>query len=299
MKLSKILLLILAMMAMGLNAIVTKIGVKEFSPLLFNFLRFALLLPALFFIPKPKISWLNLCLISLSLGVAMITLFNISLALGASAGLAILILQTGSLFTILFDFLFCKNKPSKWDLVGIIFGLIGVYVISSSKGIEGGNLCVCLLLAAATMYGFGFALAKKIKAPSFSLTIWMSSIAIPVLGIATSCIEGVDSISSSIAQASGKAWLAAFFAGWINMAAAGSILFYVNKTQGVANTAPYTMLTPLFGCIFAGLLLHEKFQTSVYIGGFWILSGLIASRFGLVLSKKFKSIRQAWISKKN
>jgi O-acetylserine/cysteine efflux transporter len=288
MSLNKIGLLILAMMAMGLNAIVTKVGIKEFPPLFFNFLRFVLLLPALFFIPRPQISWGALSLISLSLGVAMISLFNLALVLGATAGLAILILQTGSLFTILFDFLFCKTKPSKWDLIGIAFGLIGVYVISSSKGIGGGYPAICLLLTAALMYGLGFALAKKVKAPSFSLTVWMSCIAVPVLGIAAPCIEGVDLIVGSIVSASRDAWLAAFFAGWINMVAAGSILFYLNKKEGIAKTAPYTMLTPLFGCIFAALLLHEKFPISLYVGGFWILSGLAVSRLGLVVTRRLR-----------
>jgi drug/metabolite transporter (DMT)-like permease len=60
------------------------------------------------------------------------------------------------------------------------------------------------------------------------------------------------------------------FAGWINMVVVGSILFYLNKTEGIAKTASYTMLTPLFGCIFAALLLHEKFPVSLYIGSFWI-----------------------------
>ena len=189
---NKVLLAVIAMMVFGLNAVLSKIGIAEFSPFLFNFLRFAFVLPGVFFIARPKISWTMLTAIALVLSVIHLTFGTVGLYLGASAGTFVFIQQTGSIFAILFAYLLFKQKPTAFDIAGIALGLIGIYWICSSKGTQGSALAIAALVGSAVTWGLGFTLVKKAQAPSVPTTVWTSVIALPCLGVATGTFDGLD-----------------------------------------------------------------------------------------------------------
>ena len=77
----------------GLNVVVSKLGVEHFPPLLFAALRFLCVMPLVFFFPKPKLSLGALSVIALGWGVFYIGGINMSLAMGLSAGTAVLLIQ--------------------------------------------------------------------------------------------------------------------------------------------------------------------------------------------------------------
>lgn len=280
MPLHKILLAVFAMMVFGLNAVLGKMGLMEIPPLLFNFIRFIFILPCLFFISRPNISWTMLGLIAGSLSILHLCLTNIGLAMGASAGMYVLLLQTGSLFALLFTFILMGTKPSLFDILGIALGLFGIYWICSDRGAHGDLWAILLLVASAAMWGLGFAFVKKARAPSLQTTVWTSVFAIPFLGVASSTFEGMDTIVSSLQQASLFSWSTVLFSSWASMLGAGSILMYLMRTESVAKVVPFNMLTPVFGCLFSYLIMGEQISAAMVIGGAFILCGLIVSQFG-------------------
>lgn len=280
MSLSKIFLAVLAMLVFGLNAVLAKIGLMEIPPLLFNFIRFVFVLPCLLFIARPNISWAMLAMITGSLSILHLCLTNVALAMGASAGMYVLLLQTGSLFALLFTFLLIGTKPTVYDLVGIICGLFGIYWICTDKGAHGDLLAIFMLIGSAAMWGLGFTLVKKAHAPSLPTTVWTSVFAIPFLGVASGSMEGIDSILLTFQQASLFSWFTVLFSSWVSMLGAGGILMYLMRTESVAKVVPFNMLTPLFGCFFSQIILGEQITLAMVIGGVFILCGLMVSQFG-------------------
>ena len=65
------LLLALAIVAVwGTNFVVIKLSLNSFPPFLFAALRYTFaFLPLAFFVPRPKVSWINLCVYGLAVGV--------------------------------------------------------------------------------------------------------------------------------------------------------------------------------------------------------------------------------------
>jgi O-acetylserine/cysteine efflux transporter len=284
----KILYAIIAMMIFGLNAVFTKFGLSEFPPLLYNFLRFAFVLPAIFFIPRPAISWSMLLAIGLSLSIGHLSFACIGMTLGASAGTFVLIQQTGSIFAICFAYLLVNQKPSRYDLLGIALGLIGIYWFCASKDTEGGLLAIAALIGSSVTWGLGFTLVKKAHAPSLPTSLWTSIFAIPCMALASGLIEGPEAIISAFSNATLKGWSTLLFAGWVSLLGAGSLFMYLMRTEPVSKVVPFNMLVPLFGCLFAYLILGEQLTAPMLTGGAWILGGLMVSQFGAKLVHRYR-----------
>lgn len=290
MPLHKCILAVFAMMLLGLSAVVSKIGLQEFSPMLFLLLRFCSVLPALYFIPRPKISWWMLAAITISISIAHLGLANVGLAMGASAGTYVLILQTGSLFAIFFAFLFYGHKPSKFDLIGIFIGLMGVCWICSEKGSEGSIIALAALLGSAITWGLGFTLVKKSHESSLSLSVWSSILLIPIMIVICGIFEGPEAAMTSIYHASITGWSTVFFTGWVGMLGAGGILMYLMQTEQVSKVVPYNTLLPVFGCLASYLILGETLSPAMLLGGLWIVLSLLVMCFGQLGMNQLKKI---------
>lgn len=274
----KVLIALLVMTIFGLNAVMSKLGLAEFPPLLFTLLRFAILLPGVFFIARPAMSWSMLAAISASLSFGFLLFANMGLWLGASAGTYSFIAQTGTIFAIGATYLILGNKPSVFDIGGILLGLIGIYWICSSDGIEGSIAALSCLVGSAAMWGLGFTLVKKAHAPSIPTIVWTSIFVIPPLAIASITFEGTDVIWQSITDASLTGWMTILFSGWVSMLGAGSMMMYLIKTESVAKVVPYNMLVPVTGCFFSWFIMNEQLSPNLLFGGSWILLGLILAQ---------------------
>ena len=106
------LLLALAIVAVwGTNFVVIKLSLDAFPPFLFAALRFTFaFLPLAFFIPRPKVSWGNLCAYGLAIGVGQFGILFFALDGRISPGLASLVVQTQVFFTIGLAMFFAKER---------------------------------------------------------------------------------------------------------------------------------------------------------------------------------------------
>ncbi|MBU2136678.1 MAG: EamA family transporter, partial [Alphaproteobacteria bacterium] len=96
------LLLALAVVAVwGTNFVVIKQALTELPPLAFAALRFTFaLLPAVFFLPRPKVPWRHLAAYGVLIGAGQFGLLYIAMNGEISPGLASLVVQVQVFFTI-------------------------------------------------------------------------------------------------------------------------------------------------------------------------------------------------------
>src|ERR1700730_2862150 len=86
----------------GVNFVVIDIGLAHFPPLLFSALRFLVAaLPAVLFVPRPKVALKWVISVGLVLGVAKFGLLFIGIHQGMPAGFSSLVLQIQAVFTAL------------------------------------------------------------------------------------------------------------------------------------------------------------------------------------------------------
>src|SRR6185503_9023028 len=85
----------------GTNFVVIRLGLNALPPLFYAMLRFVfVIVPAILFLPRPKIAWTNLATYGLCIGLLQFGLLFTAMKGHISPGLASLVIQTQVFFTI-------------------------------------------------------------------------------------------------------------------------------------------------------------------------------------------------------
>ena len=128
------LLLALAIVAVwGTNFVVIKLCLASFPPFLFAALRYTFaFLPIVFFVPRPKVSWGNLCVYGVAVGVGQFGVLYYAINGHISPGLASLVIQTQVFFTIGFAMFFAKERLRLYQIVAVNLGDILEKVLASN-----------------------------------------------------------------------------------------------------------------------------------------------------------------------
>ncbi|MGB2701889.1 MAG: EamA family transporter, partial [Candidatus Phosphoribacter baldrii] len=136
----------------GLNFVVIDWGLPGVPPLVFVTMRFILVvLPAIFFVPRPAGRWQDIALVGLLLSVGQFGLLYSSLAAGMPPGLASLVLQIQAAFTVVFAAVVLREIPGRRQLAGVGLGLLGLAIVALGRGgsVPLGALALCVGAAAS------------------------------------------------------------------------------------------------------------------------------------------------------
>jgi drug/metabolite transporter (DMT)-like permease len=184
---------------------------------------------------------------------------------------AILLSRVNSLLIAFFGVLFLKEKITVNHVVGALLMITGVYYITTeglsvSVNFSGGDI---FILAAATCWATGNIVMKKYLCripPEIISTTRFSVAGIVLIFFTSSEIAAVEWSMEVIKPLLGIVFLVVI---------GGSILWYTAFEHTTATTIGCISLTmPLFGVIYAKLILHEFLYTFQIMGGTLILLGL-------------------------
>ena len=155
-------LALLVVAVWGTNFVVIMFALADLPPLLFAALRFSLaFIPAAFFLRRPRISWRNLALYGVLIGVGQFGVLYVAMHGHISPGLASLVVQTQVFFTIAMAMKISGEtvKPFQWFALLLAASGIGVIVIHT----DGTTTIVGLLLVlfAAMSWAAGNITAKR------------------------------------------------------------------------------------------------------------------------------------------
>jgi len=110
----------------GVNFSVIKVGLHTLPPILFSGLRFLIVaIPAVLFVPRPRVPLWQLLTVGLSLGVIKFSLLFVAMDADASAGIASLLLQAQVIFTILLSAVLLREVVTRAQGLGLFIALSG------------------------------------------------------------------------------------------------------------------------------------------------------------------------------
>jgi O-acetylserine/cysteine efflux transporter len=150
-------LLALAVVAVwGTNFVVIKLALGQMPPLLFATLRFlVVVLPMVFFLPRPAVPWRNLAAYGLLIGVGQFGLLFVAMNGHISPGLASLVIQTQVFFTIGLAMLMAGESLQRVQWLALMLGAAGLAVIVSHTDGSTTLLGLGLILLAALSWAGG------------------------------------------------------------------------------------------------------------------------------------------------
>ena len=192
----------------------------------------------------------------------------------APAGIGAITNAMTVMFTVLVGFLFFGERISARRLIGLTAGFVGVAVLASGKT-AGASVWPAALAgtAASVCYGFGINLVRRHltgypPAAVAAATLLSGSVLLAPLAIYTWPAAAIPVAS----------WVSALLLGVLCTGAAFVFYYRLIARIGAARTATVTYLIPLFGVVWAWLLLGEPLTVSMALAGALILSGVALSQ---------------------
>ncbi|WP_435738320.1 EamA family transporter [Cellulosimicrobium sp. PMB13] len=156
------LLAVLVAVIWGANFVVIDLGLGDLPPTLFVAMRFvAVLVPAIFLVPRPSARWRDVLLVGLFMSLGQFGLLYTALALGMPPGLASLVLQAQVGLTVLFAALALREVPTRWQLVGVVVGAAGLVVVGLGRSASTPALAFVVTLAAAASWAIGNVVQRR------------------------------------------------------------------------------------------------------------------------------------------
>ena len=277
------LLLALAIVAVwGTNFVVIKISLESFPPFLFAALRFVFaFLPAVFFLPRPKVSWVNLCVYGLAVGVGQFGILYFAIDGNISPGLASLVVQTQVFFTIGFAMLFAKEQLKLYQAVAVVIAMTGLGIIAVHTDATTTFLGLALVVFAGFSWGVANTASRRAGAINMlSYVVWASAFAIPPLLLISWIFEGGwGSMYVSLTSAPTGAWLGVLWQSWGNTLFGYGAWAWLLSKHPAAAVAPAPLLVPIFGMGSAAFFLSEPLPLWKILAAGIVILGLMVNLF--------------------
>jgi O-acetylserine/cysteine efflux transporter len=269
-------LAVLVALIWGSNFVVIDGGLRSVPPLLFAALRFALVaVPAVFFIPRPKVRWYWIVIVGLFMGVGQFGLLFVGMSLGAPAGLSSLVLQSQAVFTVVFAAVVLREIPRRRQLIGLAAAVAGLGLIIAVQPHASSLFPLLLVVAAGACWGasnIGIRLAKPDD--GLRLLVWSSLVSPIPLAVLSLAIEGPSADLDAFRDANLTSVGSLLFTVVLSTLVAFGLWFMLIRQYAASTVAPFSLLVPPIGILTAWVVLLEKPRPPELAGVALVLAGL-------------------------
>ena len=283
------LLLALAIVAIwGTNFVVIKKSLDTFPPFLFATLRYTFaLLPAIFFVKRPNVSWLNLGLYGVLIGVGQFGILFYAIHGQITPGLASLVVQTQVFFTIGFAMMFAGERIKLHQAISIGIAMLGLLVIAIHIDSQTSLLGIGLVVCAGCAWGAGNTVSRSAGSINmFAYVVWASAFAVPPLLILSLVFEGgYGQLGAVMQTASLSAWVGVFWQSWANTLFGYAAWAWLLSKHPAALIAPAPLLVPIFGMGATAIWLGESLTWWKILAAGLVMVGYLGTIYGLSFTK--------------
>ena len=286
------LLLALAIVAVwGTNFVVIKVSLAAFPPFLFAALRYLFaLLPIVFFMPKPKVSWGNLCIYGLATGVGQFGIMYFAIDGRISPGLASLVVQTQVFFTIGFAMFFAKESLRLYQAIAVGISMLGLVIIALHTDASTSFLGLALVVFSGLSWGIANTVSRRAGAINMlAYVVWASAFSIPPLVLMAYLFEGGWlTLGASLTSAPVGAWAGVLWQSWANTLFGYAAWAWLLSKHPAAVVAPAPLLVPVFGMGASAYFLSEPLPLWKIMAAGLVIAGLIVNLFWPSIELKLK-----------
>lgn len=276
-------LLALAVVAVwGTNFVVIKSALGTLPPLLLAVLRFALaLLPALWWVPRPRVGWRPLAAYGVLIGAGQFGLLYMAINGRISPGLASLVVQTQVFFTIGMAMLADGERVRPYQWLALLLATAGIAVIASHTGGDITLAGLLMVLGAALAWAGGNQVARRMgRVDMLGVVVWSSAFALPPLLALSLLAEGPARIAQALAAAGPADWTAVAWQTVGNTLFGYSAWGWLLARHPAVTVAPMALLVPVFGMGASAVLLGEPLPGWKLLAAALVMAGLALNLFG-------------------
>ena len=258
----------------GFALIAAKVGLGHFPPMLFTAFRFLLILMVMFpFLKIHKGRMKQVLIIALCAGPLGFGFFFAGLALSNPPVVAV-VGQLGVPFSTIMSVLFLSEQVHWRRWLGISLSFLGVMIISFDPTVFHYLLGVIFVILSALVGSVGTIFQRQIRNVGvFQMQAWVAMVAGPVM-LALSLVFESHQLEI-VKTASLLQWSGIFYTAFASSLIGHAGIFYLLQRYEVTQTAPLTLLSPIFTLIFSVVLLGDVLTTRMLIGAAVALTGIL------------------------
>lgn len=286
-------LALLVILVWGVNFAVIKVGLAGVPPLLLGALRFMLAaFPALLFFKAPKVPLRLYLAFGLTMSVGQFAFLFSAIHVGMPSGLASLVLQSQSFFTLVLTALWLRERWQGNQLAGLLLAAAGLVLIGSAHGASMPLLGFLLTVAAATMWACGNIVSRAVgrhgPMNQLAFVVWASLVPpLPLLALSL-LIEGPAAISTALQGFGLASFASVAYLAWAATLFGYGVWTFLLSRYPINRVAPFTLLVPLVGLTTGWLAFGETLQPVHFIGGALLMVGLFVNLFGAPLLARLR-----------
>lgn len=280
----------------GVNFAVIKIGVVGVPPLLLGALRFTLAaFPALLFFKAPRVPLRWYVIYGLTISVGQFAFLFSAIHVGMPSGLASLVLQSQSIFTLLLASWLLRERWQAHQLLGLALASVGLLVIGSAHGHNAPGagmplLGFALTVLAALSWACGNIVTRVVSRygpmNQLAFVVWASLVPpLPFMALSL-WLEGASAITQSLTHLSLSTLAAVAYLAWMATLLGYGLWTYLMSRYAANRVAPFSLLVPLVGLTTGWLVFGEALGPLHWIGGGLLMLGLLMNVFGQPLLQK-------------
>ncbi|MCH9025981.1 MAG: DMT family transporter [Proteobacteria bacterium] len=283
-----LLLILLINLIWGLNVVVAKYGVGQIPPILFTFLRFAIV--AIVLLPVLKIhrgQMPAVIFVAVATGGIHFALTYTGLAMAADVSSVAIAMQLGIPFATVLSMLFLGEKIRFWRWLGLSMAFGGIMLISFDPQVFAYRNALALVVLGSLFGASGLLVAKKLTGVGvFELQSWIAMISWPLLlGLSLAVEPGQFAI---LLQADLSVWGAVLFTALAASVLAHSGMYYLIQRYDLSLVMPTFLLATVFAVIFGVTLMGDQLTPRMIAGGSCTLLGVL-----LILMRQIRKPRAA------
>lgn len=266
----------------GTNFVVIRWGLDAFPPLTFAALRFTFaVLPAVFFLKRPAVSWRRLALYGALIGVGQFGMLYIAMTHWISPGLASLVVQTQAFFTIGLALLLTRERLRSFQVGALALAAAGLAWLMAHVNAEVTPLGLGLVLIAALSWAGGNTVQRAAgPVNALAFVVWSSLFAVPPLFVLAFALEGWPTIAQAAAHAGAGAWAAVLWQSVGNTLFGYAVWGWLLARHPASVVAPLALLVPIFGMGASAVLLGEPLTSWKLTAAVLVLGGLALNLLG-------------------
>ncbi|GAA1391333.1 EamA family transporter [Luteococcus peritonei] len=261
----------------GVNFVAAAIGMESLPPLLLSAVRFTLVaLPAVFLVKPPRMGIWPVVLSGAFMGGLQFGLLYTGMRLGMPAGLASLVLQVQTLFTVVIAALVLREKPTTTQVAGILLGIVGMAVVGAQHIAHAPAWPFLMTIAAAASWATGNVITRRHPPRTgFSLVVWSALVPPVPLFLASVAFDGLQANLDALAHVSLRSAIGvAFVAYGASMVGYGLWNLLLSR-HSAATVAPWSMFVPVVGAVAAWLYNGERPTPAGLLGAAITVTGVL------------------------
>lgn len=249
----------------------------------FNLMRFAICIPLLFFVKKPKTSMGALSITTIFWTVLSIFFMGLAFQKGIGAGLFSLVYQTCTFFALLFSFWLLKEKPKLYQVIGMSISFLGIILLCRCSFPESFlNIGLLYALLCALSWGMGTTLIKKFHLTSdLSTNVWLAALSVFPLLALTYFQMGSSQFANAFDQLSLEVLASIVYCAYGATLLGGCLWFGLLKKHPNYLITPFMLLMPPLSCLLSYIFLGEEFTFPEILAFMVVLLGIAINQDAL------------------